>query len=768
MYNRGGKVWVGEKGQGLVFLENDWDNSRLPQDLVEEAGLLGTDFKLLSLTERAKLGGYACKENSILFWTDVPTPPHSPSPNSVFLAWEGNDWLSSTDNASVLELKKADQGGYSLEVSLDSISKSDEFSFKFKSSDDQWIEPPDFIPCQSEPMPGVRNFHFSKKRTGKDVLRFRIVDETSSQAIDRWLVSRPQNLGATFKDNHWTFRLFAPRAKQVYVLLYKECGSEISRICPMKLRPDGVWESNTNLEKYENAYLFKITHELGNEESKEFSKLILDPYAKCCINREGPGLLVNSFYQKTSPKAYNPPDIKDLVIVEAHIRDILAKAPTDISEKDRTGFTGLTKWLNSENCYLKKLGANAVELQPIQQFDSRKKDQYHWGYMPVNYFCPSSDYATAPQKSLQEFGEMVEAFHNAGIAVILDVVYNHMGIPNHLLNIDRELYLLTDDLGRLTNHSGCGNDLRCDSGAVKKLVIDSLKYWIETFDVDGFRFDLGELLGIELLKEIETEIRKIKPGAILIAEPWSFRGRLPNAMNQTGYSLWSDRSRENLLLFLQENQGIEKIQQMMKGQLDQENRFPWQSVNYCESHDDYAFIDRICSENEEGGLNPNQQAISKAKLALVVLFLSPGVPMISAGQDFLRSKRGIRNTYENGEINALDYERLIKFNDFSQEIRALIRFRLSDRGLFTRPNRNEDCIYANINCGSNYILSFTVRHKNHGEEFLFLCNPSPITTGVSLPSPWTETQAILPTNPEVQDKEKLLPWEYRLLVRKLK
>ena len=128
MYNRGGKVWVGEKGQGLVFLENDWDNSRLPQDLVEEAGLLGTDFELLSLTERAKLGGYACKENSILFWTDIPTPPHSPSPNSVFLAWEGNDWLSSTDNASVLELKKAYQGGYSLEVPLDSISKSDEFS----------------------------------------------------------------------------------------------------------------------------------------------------------------------------------------------------------------------------------------------------------------------------------------------------------------------------------------------------------------------------------------------------------------------------------------------------------------------------------------------------------------------------------------------------------------------------------------------------------------------------------------------------------------
>ena len=94
------------------------------------------------------------------------------------------------------------------------------------------------------------------------------------------------------------------------------------------------------------------------------------------------------------------------------------------------------------------MGANAVELQPVQQFDSRNKDEYHWGYMPVNYFCPSSDYATDSRKSIQEFKDLVEAFHIAGIVVILDVVYNHVGIPNHLLNIDRELYLLTDELGR--------------------------------------------------------------------------------------------------------------------------------------------------------------------------------------------------------------------------------------------------------------------------------------------------------------------------------
>ena len=136
------------------------------------------------------------------------------------------------------------------------------------------------------------------------------------------------------------------------------------------------------------------------------------------------------------------------------------------------------------------------------------------------------------------------------MAVILDVVYNHVGIPNHLACLDRELYFSTDEIGRLTNHSGCGNDLNCQSEPARKLVMDSVKYLVQAFDADGFRFDLGELLGMELLKEMETELRKIKPKIVLIAEPWSFRGRLPFEMKETGYSLWSDSCRERILEYV--------------------------------------------------------------------------------------------------------------------------------------------------------------------------------------------------------------------------
>ena len=183
-----------------------------------------------------------------------------------------------------------------------------------------------------------------------------------------------------------------------------------------------------------------------------------------------------------------------------------------------------------------------------------------------------------------------------------------------MLNIDREIYLSTDNLGRLTNHSGCGNDLRCDAQPVKKMILDSLKHWVENYQVDGFRFDLAELLGIELLEEIEEELKRINPSIILIAEPWSFRGRLPEKMNQTGYTLWSDRCRESLLEFVKNGKGKEEIIQLLQGKLDIENKHPWQSVQYIESHDDYTFIDRLCTDLNEGGSHPDEKTINQAKL----------------------------------------------------------------------------------------------------------------------------------------------------------
>ena len=141
-------------------------------------------------------------------------------------------------------------------------------------------------------------------------------------------------------------------------------------------------------------------------------------------------------------QAFIPPAWHDLVILEAHVRDLIAHAPIALTTQERTGYTGLRKWLKAEGSYLKEIGVNAVELQPIQEFDNEKPEDYHWGYMTTNYFSPESSYALAPEKASQveEFRGLVQDFHDQDIAVIIDVVYNHVGEPNHLLFIDKYSY----------------------------------------------------------------------------------------------------------------------------------------------------------------------------------------------------------------------------------------------------------------------------------------------------------------------------------------
>lgn len=770
MYFRGGKVWIGQKAQGLVFLEKDWKHDRLPEDLVEEAGLLGTNFKLLDKTSRAKLGGYSIFENFVKFVVDPSSVRGMGEDPKIFLASEFNHWLKDNKDSDKWLLKKDNDNNLSLSIDCQELPFASQFSFKFKTLDGLWLNPPDFLPCTEESTPGATNYLFNNERSGADILEFQIIESENPSFLTNWTTHRCENLGANILGSLATFRLFAPHARNVTLQLGENFAKNgMLRKLPMTLHKDGVWEAITKVEHDDLVYLYEIEHSIGNGPANPFKKRVLDPYARGSLSREGPGLIRKS-QNKPSHEAdqfFLAPEPKDLVIMEAHIRDLLKKAPISLSSSERLEFRGLTKWLRQENCYLRQIGVNAVELQPIYQFDAKSKEEYHWGYMPVNFFSPSSEYASQPHLAEEEFKEMVLALHDAKIAVILDVVYNHVGIPNHLLNIDRELYLMTDELGRLTNHSGCGNDLRCDAEPVKQLIIDSLKHWVKNYNVDGFRFDLAELLGIDLLMEIERELRAINPRIILIAEPWSFRGRLPTCANETCYSLWSDRCRESLLTFVTKGTEKDQILLLMQGKLDMENLLPWQSIQYVESHDDYSFIDRICSNSKNGGTDPSDLEVFQAKLAMVILLLSPGIPMLSAGQDFLRSKQGVRNTYQEEEINALDYNRLSRYADLHKELREIIRFRLSDRGTFTRPASFDDCFYyEDPHLQSSEIIHLVIRHRKSPEEFLFLCNPTNSCVAIDLNAEWKKREVIFPMSSRGHVFNSIKPYCYLLLVRK--
>jgi pullulanase len=727
VYEGGGKIWRREDALGIVFLAKDWDDSRLPMTLVERAGISGSQFETIDPWERAKLGGYAKIGTKVVFLLEPERFPFlfKRDDCKVYLASEWNGW----EEARKEKCWKLDWEGENLclWMNWEDLTHLGSFGFKFITGDGIWLDPPDSFPGVEEKSPGAINFVFDQCRTGKDLVSFQILRSPESQRLDSLLGKRPRGeFGYRERTNGSWFRTFAPRAKQVELLIIDHETEKVESVRPMAFQDDGSWTIEFPEKSTGRLYRLAITHHEHENPRERLTNEILDPYALATVGREGPGIAIHPPDPVARDEAFSPPDMASLVIAEAHLRDLLAQAPIDLNDEERMGFRGLSKWLKSEDCYLRKLGVNAVELQPILEFDSQTKEEYHWGYMPVSFMAPASAYASDPKNgsAITEFKELVKSFHDAGLAVILDIVYNHVGIPNHLAFLDRELYFSTDSIGRLTNHSGCGNDLNCESEPARKLVLDSVNYLVRTFDVDGFRFDLGELLGIELLKEIENELREIKPGIILIAEPWSFRGRLPEEMDKTGYSLWSDSCREGILEYVKKGCVEPKVAlDLLQGKLDLGNKYPWQSVNYLESHDDYAFIDRLCKTSERKEGKPPAEIERKARLALGLVLFSPGIPMLSAGQDFLRGKKGVRNTYLRGDLNALDYSAASKFEELSEWIRSLIKFRLSDEGRFLRPESLEDFTYEEILIEKGGAFGLCIRDEKNSVSWLIFVNP---------------------------------------------
>ncbi|KXU37357.1 hypothetical protein AXK11_02630 [Cephaloticoccus primus] len=512
------------------------------------------------------------------------------------------------------------------------------------------------------------------------------------------------------------FRLFAPRAAGVRLLLAKTpdaaAPAEVVSLARHATEA-GIWETTVegNLHGRYYWYQLEVLAERsaavpaaapgaasGGEGAAATERArtarVLDPYALACVGHAGPGIVIDRARINRHanpaiarwPDRFATPQWQDLVIAEAHVRDLAARAPIELSAEERLGFTGLRKWVESEGFYLHRLGVNCVELQPVQEFDNRSREEYHWGYMPVNWFAPASAYALEPERAsgIAELQALVAAFHRRGIAVILDVVYNHQGEPAGLISIDRQYYFELDAEGQLSNWSGCGNDLRAHAAMAKRLIIDSCRHFIECYGVDGFRFDLAELLGIEVLRDIEAALKRAKPDVILIAEPWSYRGHIAGALRDTGWSSWNDGYRNFIRDYVCGGSSAEALEYFIKGSPWFWSKFPAQTVNYSESHDDRAWVDSITENAHHDGSTPTATDRRRTHLMAALLFASLGIPMIAAGQDFLRSKHGVNNTYQRGDLNALDYRRLLRYPSTHTYFADWIAFRRSAAGRLLR------------------------------------------------------------------------------------
>lgn len=694
---------------GILCFEEDVQIETLPDGVINAEKLT---FSRLDKTVFARESGYYVEGEYVHFYLSRAqlSPQLRKSKKPFYVAGDFNHWdWKHTRPLALSSDKKA-------WVFAQSLKDFDDTSaFKFVHATGKWLTPPENSPNRVKDASGNWNLQLNLKQSGYHWVRFtcktpqnlayepRMRFAESWLAIDTlpWALSlySNQRLGAWVENGVSRFSLFAPRSRKVEVRVFKDGES---RIYPLSVDQNGIW--STQVARDYSAYNYE--YYVYNPERTRVN----DPYAKILLGPDGPGKIFEPSPYKGHFKTAH---VRDLVVLECHMRDVTGAK----------GFDDFSHFIKN-HAYLHSLNCNALELLPITEYDASGVEEYQWGYMPAHYFAPSSNYGGADVNSVDALQHLVETCHVNDMAVILDVVFNHAGVFNSLLKIDKAYYFRTDMFG-FSNASGCGNDFRAEAPMAKRLIIDSLIHFLTCYGVDGFRFDLAELLGVPVLEEISRRLKAIKQDVILIAEPWSFRGHAALDLKSTSFSYWNDGYRDFIPQYVSGNGNVEGLKYFMGGSTRFLCKNAWQSINYTESHDDYCWIDRITE-------NPNHQGDCvtdvdrwRTHCMFAILFLSLGVPMLSAGQDFLKSKHGVCNTYNRPDCNRLDYTRWEMYAGTHSYVRGLIRLRATDYGnllKIQRPSENYFKYFTAQN-SSALVMLYNADHSCGPKQILFVINP---------------------------------------------
>ncbi|MCH5171781.1 MAG: type I pullulanase [Erysipelotrichales bacterium] len=505
-------------------------------------------------------------------------------------------------------------------------------------------------------------------------------------------------LGAIVKNNVTTFRLFAPLAYLVNLVLYSD---DKEKILSMNHLENGVHEIELEENLHESVYLYEI-HQNGEVVRTQ------DPYSfATTINKEKSVVVDLERIKTEDTTQYLPSFTKntEAIVYEASIRDLTSYPNSEIVDKGT--FSGLLETNKKyKKCpigidYLKYLGITHVQFLPVNAFkgvdETRVKEEYNWGYNPYLYMALEGSLSKDPYSPLTriyEFKNLVSELHKAGIRVNLDVVFNH--VYEYKTSIFKKIvpnYYFRKRGALLSNGSFCGNDLDTSRKMVRKLIIDALKFFVNFYDVDGFRFDLLGIIDIKTSWEIQNELRKIKPNIMLYGEGWDMPTFLDydlktinsNANRLPSFAFFNDFYRDTLKGnnfnnydrgYLVDNNYLKNAFKIaFKGYYNRLEAFnsPNQSINYIECHDNLTAYDKIsyC-------LNTNDEEIilGVLKLCNAINILSFGIPFIHMGQEVGLTKFKEDNTYNMGDkYNQFDFEILSKRHSYAKYVRELIAFR---------------------------------------------------------------------------------------------
>ena len=542
-------------------------------------------------------------------------------------------------------------------------------------------------------------------------------------------------------------RVWSASATAMELCLFSDRDADwVERTVPMQRDDHGVWSVTTPHLAPGTRYGIRADGPSGGAHAFDRGRTLLDPYARG-LTRSATGAWRGYLQEEefdwggvTKPATA----LDHTVIYEAHVKGLTRLSP-HVPEELRGTYAGLAH--ESTIAYLHDLGVTAVELLPVHQFVSEQRLEKmglanYWGYNTLNYFTPHTAYASrsaqfgGPGAVLREFKGMVRLLHEAGIQVILDVVYNHTaeegrdGPTTSLRGLDDANYYRHDDTGAYVDVTGCGNTVDFSTPAAQRLVLDSLRYWADEVQIDGFRFDLMATLGRDERVEFDPEHPLLAAilddpklaGTVMIAEPWDVgMGGWQVGAFPRGYSEWNDGFRDRARNFWlrdiasargsgSASEGIGSLARRLSGSnhVFAADRGPLASINFVTAHDGFTAADLVAydekhnrgnGEDNRDGTNDNRSfnhgvegpttdpQIRETRLRAIrnllgTLLLSAGVPMITAGDEFGRSQRGNNNAYcHDSELTWLSWEREPWQRQLHAVTRELLRLRRENPAL---------------------------------------------------------------------------------------
>lgn len=535
------------------------------------------------------------------------------------------------------------------------------------------------------------------------------------------------DLGASYSKEATTFKVWSPNAASVRVNIFEhgsdnegDAGSIMSRAMSLD-KTTGVWSVTINGDLLNKYYTYSVTHGKTTKETA-------DVYAKACGVNGQRSMVVD--LSTTNPDGWeNDKHVlvqnqTDASVWEISVADFSSSESSGVSEANRGKYLAFTEEGTTVNgvqgasstCvdYLKKLGVKYVQIMPFYDFGSVDEsknimDQYNWGYDPVNYNCPEGSYSTNPKKGevrIKECKQMIQALHNAGIGVIMDVVYNHTYTSDSWLQrtVPNYYYRMNND-GTFSNGSGCSNDTASEHLMFRKYMIDSVTYWASEYHIDGFRFDLMGLHDVTTMNSIRTALDNLYADGsgsqiLMYGEAWDMATNcdegtvLASQKNLKQLSerigAFDDTIRDAIKgstggtdgAFVQEGSRRANLKTGIAGQSDTTTGWanvPSQCVTYASCHDNICLYDKLVGSvyGADGKYRKRyEDLVAMNKLSAAIVITSQGIPFSLGGEEFCRSKDGDENSYASSrKENMLDWENVDLYSDVIEYYRGLYKIR---------------------------------------------------------------------------------------------